>query len=135
MLENNSFDGIALVESLENEIKKLEQQKTTRKVAGKENRVVGITPIDAPVDAKCVAKTCSCKGLNTNNKAAVGVCAKCGNYEHFGCVKVKPDDRDNILKGSMKYFCSTCFSKNPSIAMNCNPGPKVSKAPSIITHS
>ena len=75
----------------------------------------------ATSDVKCVAKGCKYTGLNTKNKSAVGVCSKCGCFEHFECPKTKQEDRDEILRGELKYFCSLCFSKNPSMiafAMN-----------------
>ena len=63
---------------------------------------------------------CSFQGINPNNKSAVGLCSKCGNVEHFACVKIKPEHKDDILKGIMKYYCSVCFSKNPSIGSTEN---------------
>ena len=53
--------------------------------------------------------------MNLNNKVAVGVCSKCGGFEHFECSKTKSDDRELILKGEQRYFCSSCFSKNPAL--------------------
>ena len=67
------------------------------------------------IEVKCVSKGCSFQGINPNNKTVVCVCDKCSNFEHFACVKIKPEHKEDILKGSMKYFCSECFSKNPSI--------------------
>ena len=76
----------------------------------------------ASSDVRCVAKGCQFTGINSNNKSAVGVCAKCGGYEHFACSKTKPEIRDEINKGTMKYYCSTCFMKNPSsIAFDKSP--------------
>ena len=66
-------------------------------------------------DAKCVSRTCKFSGLDRNNKIAVGVCAKCGCFEHFECSKTKPDEREMILKGEQNYYCSSCFSKNPAM--------------------
>ena len=65
----------------------------------------------ATSEVKCVAKVCKYTGINSSNKAAVGVCAKCSNYEHFECSKTNQEDRDEILKGERKYFCSLCFGK------------------------
>ena len=42
-------------------------------------------------------------------------------FEHFGCVKIKPDYKEDVLKGRMKYYCSECFSKNPSMISTDNP--------------
>ena len=83
----------------------------------------------------CVSKNCIYKGLNTSNKGDDGVCTKCGNFEHFGCVKIKTEDRDDITKGNMKYFCSNCFSKNPSIGIHFTPSIKTTKPRTILTHS
>ena len=69
----------------------------------------------AKPDAKCAAKVCNFQGINPQNKTAVGVCAKCGNIEHFACVKIKTDHKEDIIKGAQKYFCSTCFRSNPSL--------------------
>ena len=65
---------------------------------------------------KCVAKSCNFQGLNPNNKSAVGVCANCGHFEHFSCVGVSQEYKDDIVQGKNKYYCSQCFSRNPSIA-------------------
>ena len=34
------------------------------------------------------------------------------NYE---CSKTKSEERDEILKGTLKYTCTSCFIKNPSL--------------------
>ena len=120
---------------MQNEIKILENLKLEKKkVTAKSN------PITSE-NTKCVAKNCIYKGLNIGNKDAVGVCAKCGYFEHFGCVKIKTDDREEIKKGNMKYFCSNCFSKNPSIGISCSPTParvgvpETTNSTTLITHS
>ena len=82
-------------------------------------------------DAKCVSKGCSFKGLDPNNKSAVGVCAKCGNFEHFACVKIRAEHKEDILRGTMKYYCSLCFAKNPSIGTPevQKPRPRINSIP------
>ena len=97
------------------DIIKLDQKKAS-KANTNEAAVTGdAIDFDGKVDAKCVAKACNFQGLNPQNKAAVGVCATCGNFEHFACVKIKADHKDDIVKGVQKYTCSSCFSKNPSV--------------------
>ena len=123
---NKRYDEKGYVAQIENEIKRLDLLKlNSRKTNGRKGSTL---PIDI-ANNKCVAKNCSYKGLNSNNKSAVGVCANCGNCEHFGCVKISGEDREDILNGAMKYFCSSCFSKNPSIAINS------SKTPSLAINS
>ena len=91
--------------ALKEEIKRMESKK-----GDKSSNMTGeIT------EAKCVSKGCSFKGLDPNNKSAVGVCAKCGNFEHYACVKIRTEHKEDILNGIMKYYCSLCFAKNPSI--------------------
>ena len=65
-------------------------------------------------DSNCASKSCKYKGLNQNNKLAVGLCSMCGMFEHFDCSKTKNEDRELILKGVIKYFCSECFCGNPA---------------------
>ena len=66
--------------------------------------------------SKCVSKNCQYRGkVNVNNKAAVGKCGKCGEHEHFVCVNIGAEEKEEILKGTTKYFCSECFSDNPSL--------------------
>ena len=90
------------VAALKEEIKRMESRK-------------GAKNSGEITEAKCVSKGCSFQGLNPKNKSAVGLCAKCGNFEHFACVKIKAEYKEDIIKGIMKYYCSQCFSKNPSI--------------------
>ena len=69
----------------------------------------------ATTDARCVARGCTYTGLNTNTKAAVGVCDKCGSFEHYVCSKTSNEDRDEILRGNQAYICTMCFMKDPSL--------------------
>ena len=114
---NRKYDEKELLDALRNEIVRLDLLKVdTRKGNLGRGRMSSVPP-----DVKCVAKTCKYTGLNSNNKLAVGVCCRCGYYEHFECSKTKHDDRILILKGEQKYFCSICFSKNPtSVAFEGN---------------
>ena len=64
-------------------------------------------------NVKRVARTFKFNGLNMNNKMAVGVCSKYSCFETFECSRTKQEDRDLILKGEQKYFCSMFFMKNP----------------------
>lgn len=43
------------------------------------------------------------------------LCAKCSGLEHFECSKTERKDREEIQKGAMKYYCSSCFMNNPSV--------------------
>jgi hypothetical protein len=127
---NKKYNEKEIIDAIENEIKRLDKLKLeTRKGASKKVRLASV----ASSDIKCVAKGCKYTGINSNNKSAVGVCGKCGSFEHFECSKTKQEDRDEILKGKQEYFCSICFTNNPSmIAFNvkrfismkdCNPPP------------
>ena len=87
------------VGAINEEIKRIESSKVELKKGNKNSGVSGeIT------DAKCVSKGCSFQGLNPNNKSAVGVCSKCGSFQHFACVKIKAEHKEDILKGIMKYY-------------------------------
>ena len=72
--------------------------------------------IASKTKTKCINKKCSFQGLNLNNKNAVGSCSQCGNFEQFTCLGVSQEYKDDIRSGKMKFVCSLCFSKNPSIA-------------------
>ena len=109
---NEKMSGFYL-NALNNEIKRMEASKTVLRNEVKKrakNSVSGDS-----TNAKCVNKGCSFKGLDPNNKSAVGICANCSNFEHFACIRIKQEHKDDILKGNMKFYCSECFSKNPSI--------------------
>ena len=73
-VERNNYNGKQLVEDLQNEIKRLDLLKVDRKKVGARNNSI------SSENTKCVSKNCIYKGLNTSNKEAVGVCAKCGNW-------------------------------------------------------
>ena len=111
------------IAALKEEIKKLEQKRATKQTQDplndSENSV-------AKGDAKCAAKNCSYQGLNPQNKSAVGVCANCGQFEHFACVKIKAEHKEDIMKGIRMYYCSCCFSKNP-----LNPSRKTDGSPDL----
>ena len=102
--------------ALKEEIRRLDLMKLDQRKASKSISIehVGSNTVAKP-DAKCAAKVCNFQGINPQNKTAVGVCAKCGNIEHFACVKIKTDHKEDIIKGAQKYFCSTCFRSNPSL--------------------
>ena len=102
--------------ALKEEIKKLDIMKLDQKKASKgiPTESIGFDSVTKH-EAKCAAKVCNFQGINPHNKAAVGVCAKCGNTEHFACVKIKSDHKEDIIRGIQKYFCSTCFTRNPSL--------------------
>ena len=94
------------------DINKLDQRKANK---GPTNDVIDANDVTGKADAKCVAKVCNFQGTNPQNKAAVGVCAICGNVEHFACVKIKANHKDDIVKGVQRYTCSSCFTKKPSL--------------------
>ena len=92
------------IAAINEEIRRIESSKVDLKKSNRNSSVSGeIT------DAKCVSRGCSFQGLNPNNKAAVGVCAKCCSFEHFACVKIKAEHKEDILKGIMRYYCSEYF--------------------------
>ena len=112
---NKKYDEKQYVSAIENEIKRLDLMKLN---SSRKSKAKGKDLAIETGNAKCANKSCGYKGLNSNNKTAVGICANCCNFEHFGCVKISADDREDIQNGRIKYFCSNCFSKNPSIAIN-----------------
>ena len=105
-LAKKTYDEKEIIDAINFEIKRLD----TLKLRGR-----GRVSSAPSSEMKCVARGCKYTGLNTNNKSAVGVCTKCGSLEHFECSKTKQEDRDEILKGNQKYFCSVCFIQNPSM--------------------
>ena len=110
---NEKMSGF-YINALNNEIKRMEASKTELKNEVKKRTKNSIS--GDVTNAKCVNKGCSFKGLDPNNKSAVGVCTKCSKFEHFACIRMKSEYKDDIIKGNMKFYCSECFSKNPSIA-------------------
>ena len=111
------------IAAIKEEIKKLDLLKFEMKKSSKNSIDLSSSEsgnISLRGEAKCCAKNCNFQGLNPHNKAAVGTCANCGNFEHFACVKIRSEHKEDITKGTMLYYCSTCFSKNPS-----NPAKKI----------
>ena len=85
-METKAFDdrisGVYMA-ALRDQIKRMEMNKKDVKKGTKN------TPItNESTEAKCASKGCSFQGINTNNKSAVGLCSKCGNFEHFACGKI-----------------------------------------------
>ena len=111
---NKTYKEDEMIDAINNEIVRLDLLKVNnRKVNGLRGRLASTPSPSAEV--KCMARTCKYTGLNLNNKMAVGVCNKCCCFEHFECSKTKQEDREKILKGNQKYFCSLCFSQNPTM--------------------
>ena len=108
-----SYNEEEMIEAIRNEIRRLDLLKLEGKKNGKSIR--GRLASVPSSEVRCVARGCKYTGLNSSNKSAVGLCAKCGCFEHFECSKTKQEGREDILKGGLKYFCSLCFSKNPSM--------------------
>ena len=81
--------------------------------------------------AKCAAKICSFQGLNPQNKSAVGTCVKCGNHEHFSCVGITAQYKEDVMLGRMSYICSLCFNKNPSIIQKSPSRPRLNSLPIV----
>ena len=97
-----------LIESIRKKIIQLYLGKADKKCSSGRTRLSSVPSSDA----RCVSRSCKYKGINLNNKVAVGVCSACGMFEHFDCSKTKEEDRNQIMKGKLKYYCSECFSKN-----------------------
>ena len=95
------------------DINKLEQKKTSK---NSHDSVSYKSEISNKSKNKCVNKNCTFIGLNPNNKAAVGTCSRCGLHEHFSCGGLSQSHKEDISNGVIKFFCSLCFAKNPSIA-------------------
>ena len=111
VIKNGKYNeniGKLFANAIREEIKRLDHLKLDSKKTNK--NAAGNSEI---CNAKCVARACSFQGLNPQNKSAVGECDNCGNFEHFACVKIKPDHKEDIINGKTKYLCSGCFSKNP----------------------
>ena len=125
---NKKYNEKEMIEAIKSEIVRLDLLKVDTRKGNTRSR---ISSAPSP-DYKCVARNCKYTGLNSSNKLAVGVCDKCGCYEHFECSKTKSEDRDKILKGEHKYYCSICFIKNPTtIAFGGNTVTKIrSRSPS-----
>ena len=124
------YDSNALIEAINTEIKRLDMLKLGNKKNRSKSRHASI----ASSEVKCVAKGCRYAGINTSNKTAVGVCVRCGSFEHFDCSKTKAEDREEILKGIQQYTCTVCFIKNPS-QVTFDPKGRFSKKTDTITHT
>ena len=120
--ENKKYNEKELVDAIKSEIVRLDLLKVDTKKGGYTRTRISSVPSS---EYKCVAKNCKYTGLDSRNKLAVGVCGKCGCYEHFECSKTKSEDKDLILRGDLKYFCSICFIENP--AMVAFDGNKIAK--------
>ena len=108
-LAKNDYNEKEIMDAINDEIRRLDTLKLRK--GGHRGRVSS-----APTtDMKCVYRGCKYTGLNTSNKSAVGVCRKCGGYEHFECSRTKQEDRNDIMSGKQEYFCSLCFMNNPSM--------------------
>ena len=119
---NKSYNEKDLTDALKAKIVELDLHKVKTS-----SSKVRLSSVPGGSEAKCVAKSCKYNGLNLNNKMAVGVCSKCGQFEHFECSKTKQEDKELILKGQLSYFCSECFLKNPtSIAFHSKKSSVVS---------
>ena len=123
-----NYDEKQLLEDIKEEIKRLDMIKLEAKKARKEGRLTSISS----AEVRCVAKVCKYTGLRSNNKSAVGICAKCGGFEHYECSKTKQETREDIQKGEAQYFCSVCFLKNPSfIAFEASNASKKQISPGL----
>ena len=111
--EKRAYNEKELLEAIHNEIKRLDTLKLeAKKAAGSRQKLHSVSSSDI----KCVAKGCKYPGINSSNKSAVGTCCKCGCFELYECSKTKHEDRVEIMKGNIHYYCSVCFMKNPSMA-------------------
>ena len=84
------------IQALKEEIKKLEQKKVTKSSQNPET-FQELCNVVNKGEAKCAVKTCTFQGLNPQNKSAVGVCANCGQFEHFACVKIKANHKEDVI--------------------------------------
>ena len=133
-VSSKDFDPNKFVQAIKDEIKRLEEENGGKKLespkqnfkrsksiaelsydAGKKLRnVMKEKSKDLLVQSKCSAKNCQYKGkVNINNKSAVGNCDKCGGYEHFVCLNLSPEEKEDFINGSSKFYCSGCFGANP----------------------
>ena len=121
MIDENKFNEDTrnmYTNALKEEIRRLDLNKVEQKKAKTGNTIESTAERNdngVKTKAKCVATGCSYQGINPGNKAAVGVCHKCGNFEHFSCVGITQEHKEAITQGKMHYFCSLCFSKDPSV--------------------
>ena len=92
-----------MIDAIHKEIKKLDLMKVDSRRSAAHGRTKNHSV--SSTEIRCVARVCRYNGINSTNKLAVGLCSRCGNYEHFDCSKTKQEERDEILKGASKYFC------------------------------
>ena len=112
-IESKTFDvklSNFYVNSIREDIKRLDVNKLEMKKLSKSTNAAESS------EAKCFSKGCSFQGLNPNNKSAVGVCAKCGSFEHFACVKIKAEHKEDILKGTISITAQLAFPRIPLFA-------------------
>ena len=112
-IESKTFDvklSNFYVNSIREDIKRLDVNKLEMKKLSKSTNAAESS------EAKCFSKGCSFQGLNPNNKSAVGVCAKCGSFEHFVCVKIKAEHKEDILKGTISITAQLAFPRIPLFA-------------------
>ena len=118
-VQENRFDDKIrdmYLNALKEQIKKLDISKLEQRKSVKSISDIPVNESTNTSKNKCVNKACSFQGrLNPNNKTAVGLCSNCGNFEHYICVGLSSEDKDDITSGKLKFFCSICFSKKPSI--------------------
>ena len=58
----------------------------------------------ASSEVRCVSTGCKYPGLNTKNKNAVGVCGKCGCFEHYECSKQNLKTKKTSLKDYNRIY-------------------------------
>ena len=133
-VSSKEYDPNKFIEAIKDEIKRLEEENGGKKLespkqnvkrsknlaelsydAGKKLRnVIKEKSKDLSAKSKCSAKNCQYNGkVNPNNKSAVGNCDKCGGYEHFVCLNISPEEKEDFINGSSKFYCSGCFGANP----------------------
>ena len=105
------YDEQNLLDIINAEIKRLDLLKLEASKVKSRCRSASVSS----TEIKCINKGCKYPGLNAKNKTAVGICTRCGGFEHYECSKTKPDERDDIIKGLQVYTCTTCFVNNPSL--------------------
>ena len=111
----NPVDSQKFAESIKEEIKKLEAHKTAGvKRTAKDKTKEDNNTLKNKSEVKCVSRNCRYGTVNIDNKKAVGNCDKCGKYEHFVCVSIDADEKEEIISGKAKFFCSGCFARSPT---------------------
>ena len=106
---------------LQSELTRVMELNRKTKPAGQIKKTLGIQSpkININGNAKCVSRKCSRKNvLDMTNIGAFGICAKCGESEHFRCAGTKEEEKKEIIDGEQNYICSKCIFKSP-IAIVC----------------